>query len=89
MEMAAWMAASLIASRPRIADLWDRRVAGARRKRIESETDMVPIRGVSLYSLAADPEFVVPGEELEIRNLDDREGRRRPDEVVLYVRNRT
>lgn len=88
-EMAAWMAASLIASRPRIADLWDRRVVGTRRKRIESETDMVPIRGVTLYSLTADPEFVLPGEELEIRNLDDRDGKRRPDEVVLYVRNRT
>ncbi|MFP5289009.1 MAG: type VI secretion system baseplate subunit TssK, partial [Thermoanaerobaculia bacterium] len=88
-EMASWMAASLIASRPKIAGLWDRRVVGTKRKRIESETDMVPIRGVSLYSLTADPEFVIPGEELEIRNLDDREGKRRPDEVVLYVRNRT
>lgn len=88
-EMAAWMAASLIASRPRIPDLWDRRVVGTKRKRIESETDMVPIRGVTLYSLTADPEFVLPGEELEIRNLDDRDGKRRPDEVVLYVRNRT
>ncbi|HYN20111.1 MAG TPA: type VI secretion system baseplate subunit TssK [Thermoanaerobaculia bacterium] len=88
-EMAAWIAASLIAARPKIEDLWDRRVAGATRKRIESETDMVPIRGVSLYSLSADPEFVTPGEELEIRNLDDREGKRRPDEVVLYVRNKT
>jgi len=88
-EMAAWMAASLIAARPKIEDLWDRRVAGATRKRIESETDMVPIRGVSLYNLSADPEFVTAGEELEIRNLDDREGKRRPDEIVLYVRTKT
>jgi type VI secretion system protein ImpJ len=88
-EMVAWVSASLIASRPKIADLWDRRVVGTKRKRIEAETDMVPIRGVSLYSLTADPEFVLPDEELEIRNLDDRQGRRRPDEVVLYVRNRT
>jgi hypothetical protein len=83
------MAASLIASRPRISDLWDRRVVGTKRKRIESETGMVPIRGVTLYSLTADPEFVLPDEELEIRNLDDRDGKRRPDEVILYVRNRT
>lgn len=88
-EMAAWMAASLVAARPKIRDLWDRRVVGARRRRIEADGDLVPSRGVSLYSLSADPEFVTPGEELEIRNLDDREGRRRPDEVVLYVRNRT
>lgn len=88
-EMVAWMSASLIAARPRIDDLWDRRVVGAKRKRIEAEIDMVPIRGVSLYNLTADPEFVTPGEELEIRNLDDREGKRRPDEIVLYVRTKT
>lgn len=88
-EMAAWMSASLIAAKDRIPDLCDRRVAGARRKRIEvGETDMVPIRGVHLYLLTPEPEFVVPDEVLEIRNLDDREGKRRPDEVVLYVENR-
>lgn len=88
-EMAAWMAASLIAAKPKITDLWDRRVPGAKRTRIEVVTDLVPSQGVSLYSLSADPEFVVPDEELEIRNLDDRAGRRRPEEIVLYVRNRT
>lgn len=87
--MDSWVAASLIASRSRIPALWDRRMAGAKRRRIEAETDMVPIRGVNLYSLTTDPEFVVAGDELEIRNLDDRDGKGRPDEVVLYVRHRT
>ncbi len=86
-EMAAWVAASLIAARPKIRELWERRVVGARRRGIEADGDLVPSRGVSLYSLSAD-EHVTPGEELEIRNLDDREGRRRPEEIVLYVRNR-
>lgn len=88
-DMAAWLAASLIAAKSKITDLWNRRVPGARRTRIEVVTDLVPSQGVSLYSLSADPEFVVPDEELEIRNLDDRAGKRRPEEIVLYVRNRT
>jgi type VI secretion system protein ImpJ len=86
-EMAAWVAASLIAARSRITALRDRRVVGSRRKRIETDTDLVPSRGVTLYALSVDPEFVVPGEELEVRNPDDR-AQRRPQEIVLYVRNR-
>jgi type VI secretion system protein ImpJ len=86
-EMAEWMAASLIAARSRINSLRDRRIVGARRKRIEADTDLVPSRGVTLYTLSADAEHVVAGEELEIRNPDDRADRR-PQEVVLYVRNR-
>jgi type VI secretion system protein ImpJ len=86
-DMAAWVAASLIAARSKIPSLRDRRVAGTVRKRIEAGADLVPSRGVTLYSLSADPEFVTPGEELEIRNLDD-PGDRRPEEIVLYVRNR-
>ena len=86
-EMAAWVSASLIAAGSRITDLRDRRIVGARRKRIEADTDLVPSRGVTLYTLTADAEFVVPGEELEIRNPDDR-AERRPQEIVLFVRNR-
>jgi type VI secretion system protein ImpJ len=86
-DMAAWVAASLIAARSKIPSLRDRRVAGTVRKRIEADADLVPSRGVTLYSLSADPELVTPGEELEIRNLDDPDDRRRPEEIVLYVRN--
>ncbi len=86
-EMAAWVAASLIAARSKITGLRDRRMVGARRKRLEADTDLVPSRGVTLYSLSVDPELITPGEELEIRNPDDR-AERRPQEILLYVRNR-
>ena len=63
------------------------RFLGAERRRIEADPDLVPSRGVILYALHADPEFIVPGETLEIRNLADDDGRRRPLEIVLWVRN--
>jgi type VI secretion system protein ImpJ len=84
-EMEAWVAASLIASESKVLDLWDRRVVGARRQRVEAIPGLTPSRGVSLYLLSADRDFVVTDESLKIRNLDDREGRRRPDSIVLYV----
>lgn len=84
-EMEAWVAASMIASESKVLDLWDRRVVGAKRQRIEAIPGLSPSRGLSLYLLTADRTFVVPDESLKIRNLDDREGRRRPDSVVLYV----
>ncbi|HEX9983243.1 MAG TPA: type VI secretion system baseplate subunit TssK [Thermoanaerobaculia bacterium] len=83
----AWVKASLIGSRSKIVSLRDLRIPGARRTRIESDTDLVPSRGVTLYSFQADAEHVLPDEELVITNPDDR--RRRPQEIVLYVRNRT
>lgn len=52
--MAAWVAASLIAARSKIPSLRDRRVAGTVRKRIEADADLVPARGVTLYSLSAE-----------------------------------
>ncbi|HWM89357.1 MAG TPA: type VI secretion system baseplate subunit TssK [Thermoanaerobaculia bacterium] len=84
-EMEAWVAASLIASESKVLDLWGRRVVGSRRERVEAIPGLTPSRGVSLYLLSADREYVVPDESLKIRNLDDREGRRRPDSIVLYV----
>ena len=87
-EMAAWVARSVIASRSKIVPLRDRRVTGARRKQIEADADLVPPRGVTLYTVAADPEYVQPGEDLVVINPGD--GRRlRPDSIVLFVRNPT
>lgn len=86
-EVDAWVEASLVSSRSKIPILRAKRIVGAPRKRIAGDRDLVPSRGVSLYALTADPEFVVPDELLEIRNLDDPQGKKRPVEIVLYVRN--
>ena len=61
------------------------RVRGADRRPIDSAGDLVPGRDVTLWTLHADPEVVVPSDLLEIRNLDDA-GKNRPVEIVLYLR---
>ena len=86
-EILGWMEGCLIASRPKMPALRAKRVVGAARQSTEGDGDLVPGRGVTLFALTAEPEFIVPGELLEIRNLDDREARQRPAEIVLYVRN--
>jgi hypothetical protein len=80
-----WMDATVIGGGSKLLSLRERRILGARRRRVESDPDLVPPHGVTLFSLAPDAEFVVPGEELVIVNPG---GGRRPDEIVLYVRNR-
>lgn len=85
-EIESWVMASVISSRSKLVSLRDRRILGARRRRIDSAPDLVPSRGVTLYTLTPDPEFVVPGEDLVILHPGD-ERRPRPDEIVLHVRN--
>lgn len=85
-EVMEWMEGGLIASHPLLPELRSRRVLGAPRQRIDGDGDLVPARGVSLYALAPES-FVLPGELLEIRNLEDADGKKRPAEIVLYVRN--
>ncbi|HKO56414.1 MAG TPA: type VI secretion system baseplate subunit TssK, partial [Thermoanaerobaculia bacterium] len=84
-DTVAWMSSALIASRSEILGLRDRRVSGAVRKRVDADGDLVPARGVTLFSLAFDPEVILPGKELVILNPG---GGRRPEEIVLYVKDR-
>lgn len=85
-EVAEWMEGGLIASHPLVPELKSKRVLGAPRQKIDGDGDLVPARGVSLYALAPES-FVLAGELLEVRNLEDADGRKRPAEIVLYVRN--
>lgn len=85
-DVEAWVEGAVIAAKSKMPELHQKRVLGLRRRRIEADADLVPARGVLLYSLSADPELVVPGELLEIRNPDDPGGRIQPPEIVLYVR---
>jgi hypothetical protein len=63
------------------------RITGAPRARVAGDFDLVPGPSVTLFTLEYDSEFIVPGEPLEILNLDDPQGHERPVEIVLYVRN--
>jgi type VI secretion system protein ImpJ len=86
-EAESWMVESLIGGEEMIAGMSERRIRGSRRLRVERDEDMevLPGRGVLLYRIVADPEFVRPNEVLEISNPSDRAGTRRPAEIVLYV----
>ena len=86
-DMAGWVAASVIAGASNIVALRDHRVMGLRRKRLDADADLVPPRGMSLYSLPADPQYVVPGEDLVVLNPATN-AQLHPESVVLFVRNR-
>ena len=82
-----WMQQSLIGSESRMTRMRHQRTLGAERRRVDGDSDLIPARGILLYALSCDPQFVVGGELLQIVNLDDRGQRNRPDAVILYVRN--
>jgi len=84
-EVAAWMDQSLVASRSEIKSIEKMRILGAERKRIEGDGEVVPSRGVVLYGLNGASNFIKPGETLLIHQ--PRPGPR-PQEIVLYVKNR-
>jgi type VI secretion system protein ImpJ len=84
-DMADWVSTSVIGGRASLIGLRDRRVTGVRRRRIDSDADLVPSRGVTLFSITAE-DFVIGGEELVILSPRD-EKRARPEEIVLYVKN--
>ncbi|MFD2264250.1 type VI secretion system baseplate subunit TssK [Lacibacterium aquatile] len=86
-EIAAWVEASLIATRDKSQNLWDLRVSGAPRKPLDrgADLDFAPPRGTVLFDIAIKEDSITPGEVLEIWNPDTRGGRMRPTDVVLYV----
>lgn len=86
-EMVRWGYGCVIGSRNRMLSMRESRVLGARRRLIERDEDLVPPRGVVLFALQADREFVEPDEELQIFNAGEYGQSQRPQEIVLYVRN--
>jgi type VI secretion system protein ImpJ len=86
-DVLEWMNGALIGSTSMIPSLQQNRVLGADRQRIDRDEDLVPSRGVVLFSLKADPRFIEAGKALLVLNTADRPGRPRPAEIVLYVKN--
>ncbi len=82
-----WMDDCLIGSQPAIESMKKRRILGASRQRIEGDEELVPVRGVSLFAVTADSEFIQPGKELQIFNTSDTKAGQVPTEIVLYVKN--
>lgn len=86
-EIVKWGRECLIVSRRKFRELRENRMTGARRELIERDGDLVPPRGVVLFSLNPDPEYVEPDEVLRIFNGSERPGSPRPSEITLYVRS--
>jgi type VI secretion system protein ImpJ len=82
-----WMEECRVGSQSRMASLGDRRFRGAPRRRASGAGDqqLAGGAGVVLFEVSADPEFVVPGEPLQVAHPEG-ERRERPAELVLYTR---
>lgn len=88
-DMIGWGDECLIGAESIILSLRDRRIRGAQRQFIEKDQELVPTRGVVLFGLKSDPEFVRPGETLQILNFGERWKALSPLEIVLYVKRNT
>lgn len=86
-EVIKWGEECLIGSKKKIPAIRANRILGARREQFDGDEDLVPPRGVILFSLKADQEFIEPYEVLQIFNTSTRSGALRPAEIVLYVRD--
>lgn len=88
-DVAEWFDTAQIGSASRMTSIRERRIRGAVRRRIQvaEDLDLAPSRGVVLFAVTVDPDLIVPDEELIIVHPADPEGRKRPAEITLYVRN--
>lgn len=86
-EISDWMQSSLVGSQSRFRILRERRLLGVKRQPIDRYEGLVAVKGMLLFKLAVDPEFVVPNEPLMVSNAADRL-ENRPAEIFLYVANK-
>jgi len=78
-----WGRNCLIGSRSSIPSLISRRILGAARDLVERLEDPLPARGITLFSLTPDPEFMRHGEDLQV--FDPRVDSLLPAELLFYV----
>lgn len=86
-DVCLWVGNSLIGSKSKIPAMRDKRILGPVRKVVDGDADITPTRGMVLFRLIIDPQFVVPNEELQLFNTAEPQSPARPGEVVLYVKN--
>lgn len=84
-DLLNWGEECLIASRNRLQTLRENRILGADRQQVAREGDLVPTRGVVLFSLAADSEFIEPDQPLQIFNASEYTNGLRPAEIILFI----
>ena len=82
-----WLDGALIGSAVLAQSMRERRVLGPDRQRIDrdDDLDLVAPRGIILFSIEADPEFIEQRGSLTIFNSSVNVEKNRPSEIVLYL----
>jgi type VI secretion system protein ImpJ len=86
-EMIAWGDEAMIGSERLMPSLRERRIRGVSRRFIEQDHELIPVRGILLFLLQPDRDFVRPGERLLVVNLGERGRASVPLELLLFVRH--
>lgn len=81
-----WVSNAIIASESLVETARDKRVRGAERKIMEQveSLQLLPAKGMVLFEVNGNSEFIIRNEELRILNTSDSEDER-PVEIVLYL----
>jgi type VI secretion system protein ImpJ len=85
-ELTDWVEKSWIGSESKIPTIREKRVRGAKREQLERDKDIVPMRGVVLFKLTADLEFIEPDQPLSIFHPTSMGSSASPTEILLHVK---
>jgi type VI secretion system protein ImpJ len=85
-DVVAWGEQCRVGSESVMRSMRDKRILGAGRQLIQSYEQLVPARGVILFGLEYDPQFIKPDELLQVVNDSETAGMH-PAEIILYVKN--
>ena len=88
-ELADWMRDAIITTESHFESARIRRITGAHRELVEDQElyDLMPGRGVLIFKINADAQFISRGERLVVVNPAD-SAEKRPTEIVLYLKHK-
>lgn len=86
-QMQEWVNDAVICSDKSIDIVTSKRITGAHRQLLTNEelAELMPARGVLIYEVKLNNEFIIPNQNLNIFNPADTP-EKRPSEIVLYVK---
>lgn len=88
-ELADWMRDAIITTESHFESARIRRITGAYRELVEDQElyDLMPGRGVLIFKINAEAQFISRGERLVVVNPAD-SAEKRPTEIVLYIKHK-